>query len=247
MHPIAVIIEILVADHIVGDVAGRSGALVLPLSIIRPGFKCRARGQALDLRMQRVEPAEYAHFAFAHAVERAGARHFGLTAAHLHHCAIVVGIRFEVVLAGMQDADGRIRCFDAELFALGKPPHAHCRRALGQAHLHHVVIELDEAEAGATVEMHRRRTDLKLSSRIRPDPQPVFAGDGAIQNGFDPLFAARGREGHFAVDQAEPGDAARGIAVFRIDRQRISPEHSAEEREQKLRERCGGSHEHGLD
>ena len=80
--------------------------------------------------------------------------------------------------------------------------------------------QLDEAEARVVVQVHRGRADLQLRTAVLLDPDRIAAGERAIQDGLGPFFAAGRRDGHFALDEAQPGDATGRVNDRRFGRPR---------------------------
>ncbi len=72
----------------------------------------------------------------------------------------------------------------------------------------HVVVQLDQAEAGVTIQIHRRRADLQLGTAFVVDPQSIAAGQRAIQCRVGPFFGTGRRDSDFAIDVAEASDTA---------------------------------------
>src|SRR5690606_13364024 len=158
-----------------------------------------ARGNRVGLRRQLVEAGELALLPGAHRVGPRAAHDIGLAAARLYDRTILVRVDLEVVFAGVFQAHRDVRRFDQDGLALAQSAHPYARRAVGEAHLYDLVVELDEAEAAFAVQVNARSADLQLRARICAYPETVVAGQGAVENCFGPFIGARGCERHLPL------------------------------------------------
>jgi hypothetical protein len=169
VDPVAFVVEVFVTDDFARDVARRLGRVAAAIAIVRPRFECGTRRQAADVGCQAVEAGECTFLVGAHTERLVRAGDLGFAVAGADDRAVGLGIDLHGVVAGMAEMHGGVRRLDLDVLALAERAHAHRRHAFGQAHLHDVVIELDEFESAAAIEMHAGGADLQFGPAVRAD------------------------------------------------------------------------------
>ena len=64
-----------------------------------------------------------------------------------------------------------------------------------------------EAEARAAVEVKRGRAHFELRSRVAVEPEPVAAGQRAVEHGFRPIVGFHRRERYLALEVTQARNA----------------------------------------
>src|SRR5690606_10376140 len=190
VNPIAVLVEVFVTDDIPRDIFGRSGFALATLPLVRPAFERGAWRERLGSHAERLETGEDAAHISAHDMRRPIAEDIGDAVTGLYNSLIGLRVHFDVVFPRLTQRHGDVGRLDLDRFAFRKTSHAESGRALCEAHVDDVVVKLDEAEARALVEIDRCRAYLQLGPCAGFRPQPIAAGERAIEDRLSPLFSA---------------------------------------------------------
>ena len=110
-------------------------------------------------------------------------KHLGLARANGDHGGVAGGVGIDAVFAGTQQSYGTVRGIDFIGIVLIELAEADFERALVEAHLDDIVIEIEEAEVGVGVETDGGAADVELGMGSLVDEEMVAGGEGIVQGG----------------------------------------------------------------
>ena len=206
--PVAVLVQVVIADHVRGNVATRNGIGIARVARFAETVEIVRRRQALDGDVGQCAVVETVGLPGLHRAADAVLAVDGARALeHGHHRAVAVRRDIHAIgagLAGDKRHGGRVHLVG--LAALD-PAHAQVQRALGQFHLGGGVVEVEEVECAVVVDAQRRIAQLQGGAAVIAGQQAVAGDQRAIDVGAAPVILSRRREFHVAGRVGEPGDA----------------------------------------
>ena len=190
--PVAIAIEVRVADDIVAEEAQRCRAAVAQVARAAVAVEVVQARQAEHFVVAQVVVVE-AH-RVASAQREAVAIAIGDTRALRHHDrgAVVARVHIDAVIAHAVDHEGQLRRGNLEFLSRIEATHAQVDRAFRHFDLHEAIIQFQELDAGFLVHADERAADLQLRARIAVGPEAVAAHQRAVAMDVIPaVFAGR--------------------------------------------------------
>ena len=213
VSPLAIVIEVVIADNVARDVAGGLGVLFAIVAAAAPGVKFVATAGSPAVIGQRVRAAESCAVAGVHVVVGAAAGGFTFSGAHGNRRRVAVGIDIDAVFAGALQREGQIWRVDFIGVATIEPAHEHVHRALRQLNLHGAIVKIQECNSCLAADANRGAADMQFTPRVSVGPQIVTHGERAIGIRLHPIrFTAR-LEGDRSLDVVEACHSSRRIIV----------------------------------
>ena len=208
VRPAAVIVEVGVADHVVGHVAARERALLAAIALLDEAIEGIGRRRIEEVVTAQARVLETHGVAFAQRKARALAVDVGRAAPRddLRPRAAVVDVDAEIAGRAHHERERRRR----DLVALSLPhaSHVHVQRALRELHLHVAIVEREDLDAGVLVGAQRGAAELQLGACASRDPDAVARDLRAVElHAIPPVLAGR-REAHVAFRVGEAADPA---------------------------------------
>ncbi len=232
--PRPVRVEVLVADHLRRDVAGRHDAVVAPIALGRPAVERVGPRQRDVFAVAEVAAVEAVRLPRRHDVRRAFAVYIAHALAHDHRRRPVLGIDLDAVAARSRQREREIRRVDLDDVARREPAHAHVERPLMQLQLRDAIVEVRHGDARQRAEPPGAGVDAQFRPRTVVGPDAVAADDRPVEARLDPVVVAGGREAHLALQMRQAADADRRIVAAGRLRQRARRDARQERgREQK--------------
>ena len=145
--PVAMVIEIVIADHIVRKVLRGTRRIVTVIAILGPGIEVIEGVNRLDIGGKRIGPAECASLPGAQVVGLAIAGGLAFAHADAHHCVAAVRTRLHAIAARLHDRERLVRRIDLEGVVLVEPAYRNIDRAGSQLDLNRIVIQVQERDA----------------------------------------------------------------------------------------------------
>src|SRR5208283_4803643 len=211
--PATVLVQIFVADDIVGDVAAGNGVIFVEIALIAPAIEIIRIGKTLDVRIKSVRTGKEALLARVDGVSGAAAGDLALPIANANDGGVAGFVDIDAVAAGTKNREGQIGRVDFNVFGVPQAPHADVDGALSNANLNGLVIQIEEGEAGCPGKAEGSGIDVQLGASVVVGPELVTGGDGAIRDGGNPVIGAGRTEGDLTVGNAKTRDAARRIVI----------------------------------
>jgi hypothetical protein len=146
--PVAIVIEIFITNHIVGQIARRTGVVVAPLTALSPSVKLVRVTDLLHVGIQRVAPAERSSLPGMDRVSLPVACGLALSVSRSNHRVAAIFACLEAVVPGPLNAECQIGRVDFNGIVLIKPPHANIYRSGCKLDLDCVVIKIQKRAAG---------------------------------------------------------------------------------------------------
>ena len=204
--PAAVRIEVLIADHVRRNVAGRVRVVVSAVATAGPAIEFVPARRGDDLVVAQAGPGEAIRLARIDDIRRAVAIRFTLPLAHDDRRRVAIGIDVDPVFAGLSKGEGEIRRVDLEQLVGLETAHTDVQGALRQLQLGDPVVEIENGDGGAAVQADHRPADLDLGPRTRLSPQAVAGRQRPVDRGVVPLVLAGRREADAAAHVAQARD-----------------------------------------
>lgn len=213
--PVAVVVELLVADHFARDVARRDRLLFDAIALGHPALEGVVAGahwatahrrQIAPRYRELLARAERHRFA-AFAIERGAAGGNG----HARGAGSRVGL--DAIVAGGVDHHGKVAGVDLEALARQLVAHAQLQAALLRRDARGVVVEFGHRDAGLVVQAQRGGAHVQFGAGIAVGPEAVAGGDRPVRDHVVPAVVAGRREADGALMEIEAGHAARRILL----------------------------------
>ncbi len=212
--PVAVLIQILIADHVVRHVLGTVRLHIAMIAFARP---CIERIAAADIADRHCGETGIDEAVAAAWVDRAlrivFAIHGGaaIERSDLGAAAVVVDVHPEC--AGPIDDQRHGRRVDFVTLARIEMAHGDVERALGQFDLGQLVIQIEQAEVGLAIHAQGSAAQLQFGAGIAAGGQPVAAGQWTVDAGVAPVLCAGRQETEIAGDIRQPCHLARWVGA----------------------------------
>jgi len=152
--PVAVVVEIVEADYVGGEIARGTGIIEAMVTGLSPTVELIGIADLFDISIERVGAAEVAELSAAQGVALAVAGGFAFAGAHADGCSGAVLTGFDAVVAGLKGCEGQVGCVDFEIVIVIQPTHGDVDYSGGELNLDGVVVEVKEGESG-----HGREAD----------------------------------------------------------------------------------------
>ena len=214
--PVAVVVEIVIADDVGCEVVRRAGIVMAVVASFRPTIERIGLADLFDIGIERIGAAESAGLS---AVQRiglpvAGGLAFAFADGNDGVAAIFAGIN--AVVAGLSDRKCQVRGIDLEIIAVVEPAHGEADGARSKLNLYGVVIEIEKRESRIWGKANHSRSKLNFGAGILVGPKFVAGGHGTVGNGSDPVIFARGLEGNGALHVSQASDSGWRIVLILI-------------------------------
>src|SRR5579859_1512161 len=213
LAPAAVVVEVFVADHVIGNVAARHRVLFAVIALATPAIEIVVALQIFYVRIQRIGAGENALLARMNRVGRAAAGHFARALGNVDNGGVAGFIDVDAIAAGTQDGKSKVGRIHLDGFLVVEAKHVKIDGAFGDAKLHHSVVQIQERQTGLTGQADHGGTHIEFGTRALVGPEFVAGGHGAIDYSGDPIIGAGGTEGNFSVGVAQTGYAAGRIVL----------------------------------
>src|SRR6516162_756116 len=216
--PAAVIIEILVADHVVRNVAGRSRAVPASVAVAAPTVEVVIAGISLDVSAQLIASPEGRTLSGMNRISRTAAGDFALSVANIDNRRVAVFVHIDAVGARAQNVEGKIRGVHFEHLALVDAADADIHRTFGKADLYGAIVQVQKGETGLFAEANGVGIDAQLGAPASVGPKLVARSHRAVDHGVRPLVAAGRSEGNRPAGVAQARCAAWRILAVILSR-----------------------------
>ena len=212
--PVAVVVEILVADDIVRHVLRRPRIVPASVSAIGPIVELIRIAKLIHLGVQIVRPTERAARSGLQRIALPIPGRFALAFSNRDHGVGAVCARLHPITARLVDRERQIRRVDFENIVLVQFPHANVDRARRKLDLNRVIIQIQKREAGIGIQTNHCRPQLQLGARILIRPELVARRQWTIRHRSHPIRLARGLERNRAFHVSNSSHAARRIVLL---------------------------------
>jgi hypothetical protein len=190
--PFAVLVQVLVADHLGRDVLAAARLRIALVALVHPGVEIVAAVDVADRDGGQVGVDEAVAAPGEHVALRVVlAVHGGLAVEHGDAGGAAVDIH--AYAAGLVDHQRHRRRVDLVALALLELAHTEAQRALGQFDLRQLLVQVEQAHVGALVEPQRGAAQFQLSARVVAAGELVAGGQRAVDAGVAPV-AGTGRQ-----------------------------------------------------
>ena len=212
--PVAVLVQVLVADHLRRDVLAAARLRVALVALLHPGVESVAAVDVADRDGGEVGVDEAVAAPGEHVALRVVFAVHGGPAVE-HGDAGLVAVDVHAHAAGLIDHQRHGGRVDLVALALLELAHAEAQRALGQFDLGQLVVQVEQAHVGALVEPQGGAAQFEFGAGIVAAGELVAGGQRAVDAGVAPVAGARRQQAEFAAGPRQPGHpAGRRIAVI---------------------------------
>jgi hypothetical protein len=228
---LTILVQILGSGDIVRHILAGRRLVVLTIAFERPVVETIGRAERRPGRFDTIVAQESHRLLIVDGIGLSAAGCFGLPITHSHDRAVARVAHLNTVLARLVQHHRYVRSVDLVGLVLQQLTHVDDHGAGRDLHLRHVVIKVQEGEAGVGAQANNRATDVELGSRaLGIRPQLVTGGQRSIQLRADPILLAGRLQGNGALDIGESRDAPGRITTFVRER---DAEHAQGEQEQR--------------
>ena len=212
--PLAVVVQILVADHVFGHVAARSGVVPALVALRIEVVERIRRRQLVGLVVLQLRIVEGHRLALIDA-KACVALTVDVTAAVSHgdDGRLAVGQHADAEFADAIGDEGQCWRVDLVDLAVIQAAYAQVQRTLRQFHLRGVVIKIEEIEARLLIQTDRRGADFQRGPGIVVGPQFVAGDQRTIELRFDPVVFTGRNKTHSAVNGRQAGNAGGWVGL----------------------------------
>jgi hypothetical protein len=194
--PVAVAVEVFVADDIRREVVRGRGIIVAVIAGFGPSVEVVRTVKLFHVGVKLVGTAECGALATAEFVALASARGFSIAFANADDGVVSIRADFDTIVTGLQDGEGLVRRVYLEVVVFMQAAHGDVDCAGGELNLHGLVVEVEEGESGHGSEADYGRSELDFGAGTLVGPKLVAGGQGTIGNGPYPIAFAGGLEGN---------------------------------------------------
>jgi hypothetical protein len=218
--PVAVVIEVLVADDIGRKVVRGAGIIVAVIAGFGPCVEVIRTVKLFHIGVGLIRTAKCGALAAAQFVALASARGLAIAFANADDGVVSIAADFDAIMTGLKDGEGLIGCVDLEVVVFAQAAHGDVDCAGGELKLHGIVVEVEEGESSHGPEADDGRTKLHFGAGTLVGPKLVAGGQGTVGDGTHPIAFAGRLEGNGTFHVAQASDAA-GRIVLILSRCRI--------------------------
>src|SRR5438309_2672642 len=168
--PVAIVVEIIVADHVARNVFCRDGAVFLQVALGSPAVKTVGTGSLFNTVLNVFGAVEFSALTRMDFVGLAAGGDFAFAANHGHAGGVAVLSNVNAKSARFLDSECQIRSVHFIEIALTKFADAEIDAAFSEAHLRDSLIEIEEGKGGHASEMDGGGTGLQFGAGIFVDP-----------------------------------------------------------------------------
>ena len=211
--PAAVLIQVLVPDHIARNVACGNRIVSAAIAIVGPAVELVVPRRLEVLVVAQTGPEETITLPGIDEVRRAFAIDLGLAVARYDGRRIAGRIDVDPVSAWPANRIREIRRVELNHIFRAEAPHPNVQRALRYLQLRDAVVEIEQCHAGAAAHVEHGRADLQLGTRAGIHPQSVACDQWPVYSRFHPIVLAGRREAYGAADIAQARDACRRVGA----------------------------------
>jgi hypothetical protein len=160
--PATVVIEILIADYVVGNIAARDCMIFTKVALVAPGIEIIFLCQRLDIGAQGIRAGEDTLLARMKSKSGAPAGNLAFAVADVNYRGVSGFIDVDAVVAGTQDGECKIGGVDFDGLVLFQTANTEIDGAFGETNLQRAVIEVEERKAGHFAEANRGGADVQF-------------------------------------------------------------------------------------
>ena len=186
--PHTVLIQVFVADHLARNITRRNAAGFPPLAVHAPLVEHVRARRRIDFLRNGVHSRQTRALPRPYREGRASTGHFGLSAAHRHYGDVVIAIRLDAIVPGAQQRDRHVGSIYFDALVLPQVADENVDRALGQAELRDLVVQVQNRHRRPGIHANRGRPHMQLGLRAGIGPQMVACGQGIVECRRSPLF-----------------------------------------------------------
>ena len=182
--PAAIFIEIFIADHVIRNVARRSGTVGAAIAVEAPLIKIvRILKPLLDVGVQLIGSVEHAFFVCTDVISGTAPGDFSLTVANGDHGGVARFVHVDAVAARAKNGEREIRSVHFKVFIVAEPADANVQRALGQTDLHNLVGQIQKRKPSVVRKPDGGRAEMQFRARAIISPEFVTGGHRAVHHG----------------------------------------------------------------
>ena len=212
--PFAIVVEVIVADHIARNVFCGDGAVFLHVALGGPAIETVGTGSLLNAVLNVFCAVEFGALTGMNFVSLATGGDFAFAANHGHAGRVAVIIHVDAKGACLFDREYKIRSVHFVEVALAKFANAEIDATFREAHLRDSLIEIEEGKSGHAAQVDGGHTSLQFGAGILVDPDLVADGHGAVFRGATPIALPAGLQRDGTIDIADAGNARGRIFLF---------------------------------
>ena len=212
--PVAIVVEVLVADDIGRKVVRGAGIIVAVIAGFGPSIKVVRTVKLFHIRVKLIGTAECGALTAAEFIALASAHRFSIAFANADDGVVSIGADFDAIVSGLEDGEGLIGCVDLEVVVFMQAAHGDVDCARSELKLHGIVVEVEERESGHGPEADDGRPELHFGAGTLVGPKLVAGRQGTVGNGSHPIAFAGGLEGNGTFHVTQASNAPRRIVLI---------------------------------
>ncbi len=213
--PIAVPVQILITDHVFGNVLGGSGLRIALIALAAPSVEGVAAAEVGNHQIVERGVAEIVAVAGCHVVPGVVlAVHDGTPVEHRDPGRLAIATDVDPERAGLIDHQRKRRRVDFDTLTLVKLTCCEIECALGQFDLRQLIVQRKKAEARVGAQAHGAAAELQFCAGVLASGQAITRGHWAVDGCADPVFRAGRQNAEVAGDIGQARRPAWWVAAM---------------------------------
>jgi hypothetical protein len=112
---------------------------------------------------------------------------FTLTLSHRDRSRVPIRIDVETIVSGLGQRERQIGRVNLPHLAVLQMPYMYIQRALVESHLHRIIVNVGQCEAGLGVDSQYAGAYIQLAARVFIRPDVVRIGQRTVRRTFHPV------------------------------------------------------------
>ena len=185
--PVAVVIEIFVADYIVRKILCRTGIVVTMIAVVGPIVEGIRIVEVGHFGIELIGAAECSSLPAVQAKILAVAGGFALTFANADDRVITVGAGLHAIMSRLNNRECLVRGVDLEVIISAEPAYGDADGSRRKLNLNRLVVEIQKRKTSIGRHTDHGRSELNFGTRALIGPKLVSSGHRTVGNRSHPL------------------------------------------------------------
>src|SRR5260370_421006 len=212
--PGAVVVEVVVADHVARYVERGDGVIFFAVALRGPAVEAIGTGSPVNAVFDVVRAIEFRAITGVDFIGFAAGGNFAF-AANYGHASGVAGFSYvNAKCSSLLHGESQIRGVNFVEIAFAQFADAEVDAAFRKAHLRDALVKVQEGKRGHAAEMDGSRAGLQFGAGIFVDPKFITDGHRTVSGRAAPVPFAAGLQGDGAVNIADARNARGRILLF---------------------------------
>ena len=185
--PVAVFVQVLVADHIGRDISGRPRVFIALIAAVAPIIEVVRSTEILDLGIQRIGSIESGALARMQCVGFPVAGRFAFTLANANHGVTSILTRFHTVSSRLENRECLIGSVDLKRIIRVQMSNAYVDGSRTELDLRAAIVQIEKGDSRIAVQIDHSRSQREFGARVLVGPELIARGHRPVLSGFHPF------------------------------------------------------------